>query len=137
MATMTVTTLHLAVLLGLYMIAAGLGGLIDGARWPDLIGDLERSPGLLYLLAALAFGAGALILWVHNLWTDPLAILVTLIGWSALAEGLVLLAFPKAWFALARPLIAHLRVLAIATLLLGALLLVAGLTGRADPLVYI
>lgn len=137
MATMTVTTLHLAILIGLYLIAAGLGGLVDAARWPDLIGDLERSPGLLYLLAALAFGAGALILWVHHQWTDPLAILVTLIGYGALAEGLVLLAFPRAWLALARPLAAHPRALAIVTLLLGALLLIAGLTGRADPTVYI
>ena len=137
MATMTVTTLHLAILLGLYLIAAGLGGLADAARWPALIGELERSPGLLYLLAAIAFGAGALIVWVHNLWSDPLAILVTLIGYGALAEGLLLLAFPRAWLALARPLIAHLRALAIVSLLLGALLLVAGLTGRADPMVYI
>ena len=137
MATMTVTTLHLSIFLGLYLIAAGLGGLVDGARWAAMIDDLEGSPGLLYLLAALAFGAGALIVWIHHHWTDPLAVVVTLIGYGALAEGLVLLVFPKAWFALARPLIAHLRVFAIVSILLGALLLVAGLTGRADPMVYI
>ena len=137
MATTTVTTLHLAILIGLYLVAAGLGGLADGARWPDMIDDLERSPGLLYLLAALAFGAGALIVWAHHHWTDPLAVVVTLIGFGALAEGLLLLAFPKAWLALARPLVAHLRALAIASLLLGALLLLAGLTGRADPMVHI
>jgi uncharacterized protein YjeT (DUF2065 family) len=137
MATMTVTTLHLCIFLGLYLIAAGLGGLIDGPRWPELIADLERSPGLLYLAGAIAFGAGALIVWIHHHWTDPLAVIVTLIGYSALAEGLLLLALPRAWVALARPLLAHLRALAIVSIVLGALLLGAGLTGRADPIVSI
>jgi hypothetical protein len=137
MTTTSVITLHLCVLLGLYMLAAGIGGLHEGARWRGLIDELERSPGLCYLLAALAFLAGAGMVLLHNFWSDPLAILVTLIGWSALAEGLVLLAFPAAWFALARLFVPYLRAVAIAAILLGALLLLAGLTGRADSIVYL
>lgn len=134
MTTATVLTLHLSILLGIYMLAAGLGGLIDRTRWEDLLAELERSQGLLYLLAIIAFAAGAVIVSLHNLWTDPLAILVTLIGWAALAEAILLFVRPALWFALARPFLKHLRVFAIVTILIGALLLAAGLTGHADPL---
>jgi hypothetical protein len=135
--TATVLTLHLCVLIGLYMVAAGIGGLTGAARWDALIGELERSAGLTYLLGAVAFAAGALVVMIHNRWTDPLACLVSVVGWAALAEGLVVLAHPPAWLALARPMLRHIRAVAIVSLLFGALLLVAGLTGRADPVIYI
>lgn len=137
MTTATVLTLHLCVLIGLYMIAAGIGGVTGNARWDELVGELERSAGLLYLVGAFAFAVGALIVMIHNRWTDPLACLVSVVGWAALAEGLVVLAYPAAWLALARPMLRHVRAVAIAAILLGALLLLAGLTGRADPVIYI
>jgi len=134
MTTASTLTLHLSILLGVYMIAAGLGGLTDKERWPELIAELERSRALVYLIAIVAFAAGAVMVSLHNLWTDPLAIVVTLIGWSALAEAIMLFVAPASWFALARPFLRHLRAFAIVTILLGILLLAAGLTGRADPL---
>jgi hypothetical protein len=135
--TATVLTLHLSVLIGLYLVAAGTGGLTGAARWDELIAEIERSPGLISLLGALAFAAGALIVMLHNRWTDPLACVVSVLGWAALAEGLVLLAYPPAWLALARPLLRRVRAVATGAILIGALLLLAGLTGRADPVIYI
>jgi uncharacterized protein YjeT (DUF2065 family) len=135
--TATVLTLHLAVLIGLYLVAAGIGGLTGHARWDELVAEIERSPGLLYLLGAFAFAVGALVVMIHNRWTDPLAMIVSLIGWAALTEGLVLLAYPPAWLAIARPMLRHVRAVAIAAILIGALFLLAGLTGRADPVIYI
>jgi uncharacterized protein YjeT (DUF2065 family) len=136
-ATATILTLHLAVLIGLYMIAVGIGGLTGNARWAELVEELERSPSLLWLVGAFAFAVGALVVTIHNRWTDPLAMIVTFAGWAALAEGLVLLAYPAAWLALARPMLRHVRAVAIASILLGALFLLAGLTGRADPVIYV
>ena len=137
MTTATVLTLHLCVLIGLYLVAAGVGGLTGHARWDELIAEIERSPGLLYLLGAVAFALGGLIVMIHNRWTDPLACAVSFIGWAALTEGLVLLAHPPAWLALARPMLRHLRAVAVAAILLGALFLLAGLAGRADPVITI
>jgi len=135
--TATVLTLHLAVLIGLYLVAAGVGGLTGQARWDEVTAEIGRSPGLTYLLGAVAFAIGALIVMLHNRWTDPLACAVSFVGWAALTEGLVLLAHPPAWLALARPTLRHLRAVAVAAVLIGALLLLAGLTGRADPVIYI
>ena len=38
---------------------------------------------------ALAFVIGAFIVTVHNVWTSPTAVLVSLIGWGARAEGML------------------------------------------------
>jgi len=133
MVTAAATTLCLSILLGVYMLAASVGLFTDPDRGVKLVDDLERSPGLMYLLAVVAFTVGALIILFHNRWTDPLAIIVTLIGWAALIEGLVLLAFPAIWFGLARPFMRHLRVFAAVTALCGAALIIAGLIGRTPP----
>jgi hypothetical protein len=130
----TTTTLVLAVLIGLMSLASGIGGYIDPSRWRTMFDELDRSPGLVLAMAILAFGFGAVIVSIHNLWTDPLAIVVTLIGWAALVEGIALLAIPQLYLGLARRLVAFARAWAVFAILLGAFLLAAGLAGRADPL---
>ena len=123
-------TFVIAIALGLYMVAAGLGLLINPDRGARLVDDLERSPGLMYLLAVVAFTVGALIVAVHPYFFSVLSVIVTLIGLAALLEGLALLIAPSIWFALARPFMRHLRVFAAITVLFGAVLLFVGLTGR-------
>jgi uncharacterized protein YjeT (DUF2065 family) len=127
-------TLDLAGLLGLYMIAAGVGGLFAPERWRGIVDDFERMPGLVYIAGVFTFALGAVLVLFHNVWTDPLAVIVTLIGWAAAIEGLVLLAFPAPLFRLARDVMRHVRPFAFFTIALGAILLIAGLTGRPAPI---
>lgn len=128
-------TLHLAAGLGLVLVAAGIGGFTGkpGADWAEAIDELGRMPGLTLAMAFIAIVFGAGILLVHHHWTDPLAIAVTLIGWAAFIEGLLLLAVPGSYLAFARNWTRYARPWALVALLLGAVLLVAGLTGRAVP----
>ena len=126
----SLVTFVIANALGLYMIAAGLGLLIDPERGTKLVDDLERSPGLMYLIAVVAFTVGALIILFHPYLFSVLSVIVTLIGLAALLEGLVLLIYPSIWFALARPFMRHLRIFAAVTIVFGAVLLFAGLTGH-------
>jgi uncharacterized protein YjeT (DUF2065 family) len=127
-------TLWLSLWLGLWFIAAGFGALLRGDRWRDLIDELERSPGLALVTGALAFTIGAVIVTLHNLWTDPAAITVSLVGWASVVEGVVLLAVPDLWVRVARPLVGMPRLWGGFALALGALLLAVGFAGRADPL---
>ncbi len=131
--TFSILTLTLARALGVYMIAASLGGLVAPRRWAAVLADYERSPGLVLLAAMFAFIVGLVLVSLHNLWTDPLAIVVSLIGWAALVEGIALLAVPGPFIRLGAALVrpGASRVFAIVTLVLGVLLLIAGLLGRA------
>jgi hypothetical protein len=131
MSTASALTLHLAILIGLYETAVGLGGLGGALRWTALIDEIERSPALTLLAGAIAFVIGGALVLAHNFWTDPLAIVVTLIGWVALAEGVIFLAVPGPFLALFRGIARYQRAISIAALLFGILILAAGLTGRA------
>ena len=122
-------TLWLSVLLGAYLVAGGIGALVRGNLWPEMIDEFDRSPALVAITGAVAFSIGALIVSIHNVWTDPAAILVSAAGWIAVAEGLTLLAVPQLWLRLARPLMRASRAWGIFMLLLGAFLVSSALVG--------
>jgi hypothetical protein len=131
MDTMSVLTLRLAEIFGLYMIVIGLGGLASPQRWRAVMDDLNRSPGLVVALGFAVFAVGSTLVLIHSVWTDPLAIIVSLIGYVALIEGATLLAVPGPLIRIGHWSIRFIRIWAVVALVLGLLLFLAGLTGRA------
>ncbi len=90
---MTLTS-TIALAFAAYMIAAGLLGLFDRDRFRTIIEELRRSPALTYITGIFVYALGVAVVLVHDNWSDGLGIVVTLIGWAAVVEGLVLLARP-------------------------------------------
>ena len=131
MTTATMITLQIAVLIGLYEIAAGLAGLSGRISWSAMLDEFERSPALTFITGFLVFALGGTLVIIHNLWTDALAVIVSLIAWIALAEGLLIMIAPGPLLALSRPLVRSPRLIGAIALLFGAFMLVAGLIGRA------
>jgi uncharacterized protein YjeT (DUF2065 family) len=132
--TLTVLTLDLATAIGLYWIAAGIGLLVAPGRMAAMVEDLDRLPGLTYAIGLGVFAIGTAILIPHHVLYDPLSVIVTLLAAILAIEGLALIAAPQLLIAVARPFVAHARLWAIVSLVLGAAMLLAGLTGRADAL---
>jgi uncharacterized protein YjeT (DUF2065 family) len=132
--TLTVLTLQLAKAIGLYWLAAGIGLLVAPQRLAAMVEDIERSPGLTWMIGLGTFAIGVAILIPHHVLYDPLSVIVTVLALVFAIEGLVLLAFPQILFGLARPFVASARLWAIVSIVLGAVMLIAGLTGRADAL---
>lgn len=134
MDTFAVTTLDFAKAYGIYIAVTGLAGLFAPDRWKLVMDDYVRSPGLTYLTAVIAFGLGIALVTLHNLWTDPLAIIVSLIGWVVLVEGIMLMALPEALLKFGAAAISshgRVRAWAIFALIAGLILLAAAFTGRA------
>lgn len=131
MDTISILTLRLAEAIGLYMIVMGIGGLVAPHRWRQMMDDLERSPGLVMAMGFPVFAVGAALVLIHSIWTDPLAIIVSLIGYVALVEGALLLAVPGPLIGIGRWSLNFTRVWAIISIVLGIFLFLAGLTGRA------
>lgn len=134
MDTFSLLTLQLAKAYGLFVIAAGLCGLFAPDRWRLVIDDFRKSPALTYLSAVLVFGLGVALVMAHNLWADPLAVLVSMFGWIALVEGALLMAVPDAFLRLAGATVSthgRTRTWAVLALVFGVALLVAGILGRA------
>jgi uncharacterized protein YjeT (DUF2065 family) len=132
--TLTVLTLDLATAIGLYWIAAGIGLLTAPERMRAMVDDLVRVPGLTYGLGLGVFAIGTAILIPHHILYDPLSVIVTVLAALFALEGLALIAAPRILVRIAQPFLAHARPWAIASLVLGLLMLLAGLTGRADAL---
>jgi hypothetical protein len=88
---MAVTNI-LAALIGLYFICGGIAILSDRKAMAGMMQSLSDQPVLGYLGGVMAFAIGGTILAVHSLWTGWLASFVTLVGWVALAEGVLLIA---------------------------------------------
>lgn len=131
--TSTTLTLSLATAMGVYMIAGGLSGLLSRDRWRGILDEFMARPGLTYISGVFVFVIGVAVILAHNLWTDPLAIIVSLIGWVAAIEGLVLIVYPGPLLRWALSFVRPGAVMAFAifTIALGAVLVVLGLTGRA------
>jgi hypothetical protein len=127
--TLSVTQI-LAVFLGLYMVAAGIGFLTGRGSYATLIDELRDNTALGYVTGAFVFALGAAMVAVHNLWTGPLAIVVSLAGWGALIEGVLMLAIRRTflgWVKVIPFTPATMVPYGIAAIVFGAVLLYAGL----------
>ncbi len=125
-------TLTLAKAFGVYMVAGGLSGLIDRNRWTAIMDGFRANPALTYISGAVVFGFGATLVAVHNIWTDPLSVVITIFGWAAAIEGILLIAWPAPLMSFANFFVRPGMVLAFAlfTVALGVFLVVGGMTGQ-------
>ena len=63
--------------------------------FPAMIGQIAQSYGLIFLSGILSLLAGIAIVRVHNVWTGGWRIVVTVLGWLAIAGGLARMWFPQ------------------------------------------
>ena len=127
--TASPVTLQLAMVIGAMALAAGISGWRRPQMWPEVFDELEPSPALAFAIAFVAIILGALILVLPGGWSDPLAIAVSLVGAASLADGLILLAVPRAYVRLVKPLVRFARPWAAFAMALGLIFLLAGLAG--------
>lgn len=91
-------TQTIAIFLGIYMLSAGVGLLTDSKGFASVMDDFIDNLGLTYIAAVVAFFAGATLVAIHNLWSTPLEIIVSLVSWAALIEGVLMIAFRRPFF---------------------------------------
>jgi hypothetical protein len=133
MTTAIPLTLHLAVLIGLYEFTAGVAGFTGQITWNAMLDEFERSPALTFITGFLCFVLGGVLILSHNIWTDVLSAIVSLIGWIAAAEGLLIMIAPRPLLTFSRNFVRNQRLVSLLAIAFGLVLIVAGLTGRADP----
>ena len=133
MTTAIPLTLHLLVLIGLYELAAGIAGLTGRIDWREMTEEFVRSPSLSFVTGFMVFAIGGVMIMNHHHWTDPLAVVVSLIGWIALIEGIAMMIAAKPLLIFFRPLIGSQRAVSLFAALFGIILIALGLTGHADP----
>jgi hypothetical protein len=88
-------TISLAKLIGPAVLAVGLGILCSKNYYAKAYRNLEKETIALLVSGLLALVIGIAIVGNHNVWDNPLAGFVSLIGWLSIAKGLLLIVFPK------------------------------------------
>jgi len=92
---MSLTTVFLGRLLGLYLIAIAVAMLASRRRALATLDEMARSGPWVLFSGMVATAAGLAIVLGHNVWTGgALAVVVTLFGWAALLKGVSLLLVP-------------------------------------------
>ncbi len=134
MTTAIPLTLHLLVLIGLYELAAGIAGLTGRIDWRAMMEEFERSPSLAFVTGFVVFVIGGVMIMNHHHWTDPLAIIVSAIAWIALVEGLLIMIAARPLLIFFRPVVVNQRMISLFAAIFGIVLIILGLTGRADPI---
>ena len=125
----------IALFLGLYALAAGIGELRSPNSWSTMLKEFERSPALRFVTGLVALALGAAI-YLVNPWRpdDWLAVGVSALGGVAVAEGLLMLAAGDRFVHFGRALIGRAgRAWASFSALLGVAAILAGLA-RLHPL---
>lgn len=83
-----------AKILAVTYLAAGVGALTGEIKFNNMIEDFKKSSGLTFMSGFVALIAGMLLVHYHNIWESSWVVLVTIVGWLAVAKGVVLMAFP-------------------------------------------
>jgi len=84
----------IAALIGPTLMALGVALLVNLGSFPAIIESVSRDPALIFLSGVLLFIAGVAIVRVHNRWTPDWSVLVTALGWLAVASGIARMLFP-------------------------------------------
>lgn len=96
----------IALFVGLYSLAAGLGEWRTPGYWSAILADFERQPGLRFVTGFLVLSIGGAI-YMINPWRpdDWLSIVIAVVGGIMAFEGAVILAMGDRFLGFARWLI--------------------------------
>jgi hypothetical protein len=76
-------------------LSASIGAFVGAHYYRKLADDLFSNAGLVYMTGFITAIIGFLIVSFHNIWTKNWTVLITVLGWLALAKGISLIAFPE------------------------------------------
>ena len=88
------TSILAARILALVYLSVAIGHFSRKDYFRSILSDFAENSGLVYLGGFMALVVGALLVHAHNLWVSDWRVLITIIGWLALAKGVILIAFP-------------------------------------------
>jgi hypothetical protein len=92
---MTPRTRFLCSLIGFYFVLVALCMLARREATVEIVEALIHNAPLMLMAGMIAVAAGLALVISHNIWSGGAAtIIVTLVGWAALAKGLLILLLP-------------------------------------------
>jgi hypothetical protein len=89
---MSPRTKYLSKLIGLYSILVSLSMVLHKQTTVEIVTSLIHNPPMLFVTGVIGTAAGLAMVLGHNIWSGgALPVVVTLVGWTALLKGVLLL----------------------------------------------
>ncbi len=85
----------ISLMFGVYMIAAAISLLLMNDDFPEMMEEFIENGALGYLTGIVVFALGVVLVRIHNDWSGWQAGFVSLLGWGALIEGVLMIAFRR------------------------------------------
>ena len=87
-------SIFLAQVFGLYFMVAGLAMFARQKTLTFVVKDMVKSPAVMWLAGVFAFVLGLVVVLTHNVWDGSWRVILTILGWAMLAEGVAYLFLP-------------------------------------------
>ncbi len=86
-----------------------------------MVDDMLKNDATIYLGGLFAVTIGYFMVSLHNVWSQDWTVLVTILGWTALVKGVLILAFPKSMMTFTKKVtkLKHLNVVGFGLLAFG------------------
>ncbi len=85
-------------IVGWYLVITAIVGIIRFKHLQKMLADLKSSDKImLFIFGAYELILGLLIVTSYNIWEWSPKLVVTIVGWGAIVEGVALMALPKKW----------------------------------------
>jgi hypothetical protein len=83
-----------AKIIAVIYITSGAAVLIGTVKISDIVKEYEKSPALIFLSGCMAIIFGMILVNYHNVWVKNWTVLITIISWVILIEGIVVVIMP-------------------------------------------
>lgn len=97
-------SIFLAQVIGLYLFLVSLAMLVHQQRFKKSMSDLLGSVAMINLTGLVMLVVGLLIVVDHNIWIPDWPVIITIIGWILLLQGLMRLFVPDAFIKMSKDL---------------------------------
>lgn len=114
-------SIFIARIITLIYVPIGIAILIGQLKSKEIISSYEKSAAFTLFMGIFAVIAGTFLITYHNIWVKDWPVLVTLIGWIAVIEGVIFITMPKVMLSLTKRISGNEKFWGIFALIFGLL----------------
>lgn len=115
-------SIFMAKIMALIYIPLGIALIIGQLKAKEMFADYEKSPVSTLFVGIFAVIAGTFLITYHNIWVKEWFVVITLLGWVSVIEGVLFIAFPKPMLKAGKKFSTNEKVWGLFALILGLLL---------------
>jgi hypothetical protein len=95
-----------AQVMGLWLFLVSLAMLVHHVRFRKTVAETLGMPGMMTYTGLIALLLGLLVVVSHNIWVSAWPVLITLVGWILMIQGILRIYWPESFAKMMRDLMA-------------------------------